>query len=183
LPDETQWFDALFEIVVRVPFYIILGRHIRDVSLNRVLSEQEISELEDEYDRDFDQSKYPTILRRYLATSIDLMFILSVFIVLAYMPGISEIDSGIKIGIGFSILFFYEAVLTSMLCTIGQKVTGIRVRKSDLGERISIIKACLRTVVKLLLGFVSFFSIPATRKRRALHDFAAGSTVIYAGRE
>jgi uncharacterized RDD family membrane protein YckC len=183
-PDQTQWYDDLFEAALRILFYLVLAGHIRDVAMNRVLSEQEISELEAGYDQDFDQSKYPTILRRYLASSIDVVFILTVFIAFFYMlNGDNDIGLIIRIMIGFSVLFLYEPVFTSRLCTIGQKITGIRVRKADSGKRLSIPEACLRTVVKLLLGLISFFSIPVTRKRRALHDFAAGSVVIYAGRE
>jgi uncharacterized RDD family membrane protein YckC len=55
---------------------------------------------------------------------------------------------------------------------------GIRVRHADSGGKISIPNACLRIVVKLLLGTVSFFLIPVTRKGRGLHDFAAGSVVL-----
>jgi hypothetical protein len=32
-----------------------------------------------------------------------------------------------------------------------------------------------------LLGYISFFFIPVTRKRRALHDFIARSVVVNAG--
>lgn len=183
LPDETQWFDAVFEIVVRVPFYIMLGMHIRDVALNRVLSEHDILRLEEEYDRDFDLSKYPSILRRYIASSVDLVFILVCVIFFAYMPGVEGVDPCIRIGGGLFMWILYETLLTTMSCTIGQKLTGIRVRKMETEKRLSIIEASLRTLVKLLLGLISFFSIPVTGKKRALHDFAAGSVVIYKGEE
>jgi len=181
LPDKTQWYDVLFISVIRIPFYFFLAGHIRDVALNRVPSDKGISGYRDRYAEDFDQSKYPTTLRRYMATFIDVVIVLSAFIALAYiLPGDNAIGSMIRIGIGVAILFIYEPVLTSRLCTIGQKIMGIRVRNADSGERISIPAAYLRTIVKLLLGLVSFFSIPLTRKRRGLHDFIAGSVVIYA---
>lgn len=184
LADKTQWYDVLFNACLGIPFYYFLAGHIRDVALNRVPSEEELSRMRDEYDEDFDQSKYPTILRRYVSTSIDMVFILILFAVfITVLQGHNDINSGMIIRIGIVLLFFYEPVLTSRLCTIGQKITGIRIRKIDSGERLSIYRACLRTIVKLALGIVSFFSIPVTRKRRALHDFPAGSVVIFSARK
>jgi len=184
ISETTQWYDAFFNALVRVPFYLVLAGHIRDVALNKVLSEQEILEQEEEHEREFDQSKYPVILRRYLATSIDALFILLIFTFLVSMlQGSNEIESRGIIWAGFFILFFYEPLFTSRLCTVGQKIMGIRVRKLDSGERLSIPNALLRSIIKFLLGIISFFSIPVTRKRRALHDFATGSVVIYAGKE
>jgi uncharacterized RDD family membrane protein YckC len=184
MPDESQWYDALFNAVLRVPFYIFLARHIRDVALNRVLSWQEITEQEEEYDQDFDQSKYPSILRRYMSTFIDVVFILLIFIAMVHVVrGQDFMYPRTLTGIGVVALFFYEPLFTSRFCTIGQRAMGIRVRKTDSGERISIPDASLRSIVKLLLGIVSFFFIPVTRKRRALHDFAAGTVVTYAGME
>lgn len=184
LPETTQWYDAFFNAVVRVPFYLVLAGHIRDVALNRVLSEEEILEQEEEHEREFDQSKYPVILRRYLATSIDVILILYIFtFLISLLQSHNENEPRGIIWMGIVILFLYEPLLTSRLCTIGQKITGIRVRQLDSGERLSVFNACIRSVVKLLLGIVSFFSIPVTRKRRALHDLAAGSVVKYSGQE
>jgi len=184
LPETAQWYDAFFNAVVRVPFYLVLAGHIRDVALNRVLSEQEILEQEEEYELEFDQTKYPVILRRYLATSIDVIIILYVFnFFISLLQSYNDNESRVMIWTGIVILFLYEPLFTSMFCTMGQKITGIRVRKLDSGERLSIPVACLRTIVKLVLGIISFFSIPVTRKRRALHDFAAGSVVKYSGQE
>jgi uncharacterized RDD family membrane protein YckC len=56
---------------------------------------------------------------------------------------------------------------------------GIRVRKKILHENISIPSAYLRIIVKLFLGLISFFTIPFSDKKRAIHDFAVDSVVIY----
>ncbi|MBN1625733.1 MAG: RDD family protein [Deltaproteobacteria bacterium] len=180
LPEMTQWYDALFNAIIRICFYIVLAGHIRDVALNRVLSEQELLEEEEENEREFDQAKYPVILRRYLATSIDIVIILYIFtFFILILQGHDEIVDRGAIWIGMLVLFLYEPIFTSRLCTIGQKIAGIRVRKPDSGERLSISNACVRSFVKLVLGIISFFTIPVTGKRRALHDFAAGSVVVY----
>lgn len=184
LPETTQWYDALYNAAVRAPLYLVLAGHIRDVALKRVMSEQELLEQEEEYEREFDQTKYPVILRRYLATSIDVVFILYAFTIFIFiLQGYNESETRGIIWIGIVILFLYEPLFTSRLCTIGQKIMGIRVRRTDSGERLSMPRACVRTIVKLMLGIISFFSIPVTRKRRAIHDFAAGSVVRYSGQE
>lgn len=184
LPDSTQWYDILFYAVLRIPFYLVLAGHIKDVALNRLPSEEEITDVRDKYPEDFDPSRYPGILRRYPATLIDAMFVLFLFVIFtSVLQGDGEFDLATRLLAGCFLLFIYEPLLTSRLCTIGQKIMGIRVRRADTGERISIPYACIRIAVKLLLCAVSFFSIPVTRKRRGLHDFAAGSVVVYAGRE
>jgi uncharacterized RDD family membrane protein YckC len=181
-PEETQWYDVLFNAVMSLSFYFFLARHIRDVAMNRVPSEEEMSDFRDEHAEDFDQSKYPAVLRRYLATSIDLTLVLSVFSVFIYVFQIyNGIASTTEFWIGIAVLFSYEPVLTGTRCTLGQRIAGIRVRKLESGEKISIPDAYIRSVVKLLLGIVSFFFIPVTRNRRALHDFIARSVVINAG--
>jgi uncharacterized RDD family membrane protein YckC len=179
LPDNTQWYDTLFYAILRIPFYLVLSKHIKDVALNRLPAEDEIHDIRDKYPEDFDITKYPPILRRYPATFIDAIFILFLYIILAdILQGDKDLDLITRILVGCSLLFLYEPILTSRLCTIGQKIMGIRVRHADSGGKISILNACIRIVVKLLLGAVSFFSIPVTRKRRGLHDFAAGSVVV-----
>jgi uncharacterized RDD family membrane protein YckC len=184
LPDYTQWYDTLFNALLRVPFYLVLAGHIKDVALNRQPSEDEVSDVRDKYPEDFDGSRYPSILRRYPATFIDGIFVLFLYIVLAdILQGSRDLGLITRLLVGCSLLFFYEPILTSRFCTIGQKIMGIRVRKADSGGKISVLNACRRIVVKLLLGVVSFFSIPVTRKGRGLHDFAAGSVVICAGGE
>lgn len=181
LTDETVWYEVLFSGLLTLLFYCLLSAHIRDVALNRVSPDKKPYKVSRKHAEDFDQSKYPTILRRYLATLIDGALILLVFVSSAYMlQGNSKIEIAIRIGIGCAIFFGYEPLFTSKLCTLGQKTMGIRIREIDTEANISVIAAYLRIVVKILVGFISFFSIPWTRKRRALHDFVAGSVVVYA---
>jgi len=123
----------------------------------------------------------PTILRRYLSTVIDTMFIIAVFIAVSYFFNSDDhIANFIRIYVLFIMLFVYEPFCTSCFCTIGQKITGIRIRTFKSNEKISIISAYLRIILKLFLGFYSLLAIPFTMDRRAIHDFAAGSVVIMA---
>jgi uncharacterized RDD family membrane protein YckC len=184
LPDSTQWYDTLFYTVFRIPFYLMVAKHIKDVAQNRLPSEEELVDVRTKYPEDFDISKYPPVIRRYPATFIDWIFILFVYIILAdIIQGGSDLKPLNRVLLFCALLLLYEPVLTSRLCTIGQKIMGIRVRKADSDGKISIVNGCIRIAVKLILCPVSFFSIPVTRKGRGLHDFAAGSVVLFAGRE
>jgi len=181
LPDETQWYDVLVNFLLKLPFYYVLATHVRDVALNKVSFAEESSSELIKHPEDFDQSKYPTILRRYMATFIDGALILLVFVSFAYLiPGNSDIEISIRRWIGCLIFFVYEPLFTSKLCTLGQKIMGIRIRGLETGAKINILEAYLRIIAKIVLGIISFFSIPWTRKRRALHDFVAGSVVVQA---
>ena len=123
---------------------------------------------------------YPSILRRYLATFIDGMFVITVLILSSYILQFeSEITTKARVIIILFMFFVYEPLCTSMFCTLGQKVMGIRVRKRSTYERISILSAYLRIVIKIFLGIISFFTIPFSEQKRGIHDFAVGSVVIY----
>jgi uncharacterized RDD family membrane protein YckC len=60
---------------------------------------------------------------------------------------------------------------------------GVRVRRFASGEKIGILHAYGRIVVKVLLGFISFLVLPLNAGRRAIHDLATGSIVINSASE
>ena len=72
--------------------------------------------------------EYPTILRRYLSTFIDGWFIIAFLIFVPYVIGDGENTLSIRIILAVIILFVYEPLFTSKLCTLGQKIMGIRIR-------------------------------------------------------
>lgn len=124
---------------------------------------------------------YPTIVRRYLSSVIDIMLIISVFILSSYLlPYNTDFTAKLRFGIWMVLVLIYEPFCTSKLCTLGQKLMGIRVRTVSKLERISLIQAYLRIVVKALLGLISFFSIMFSKRKRAIHDFASGTIVVSA---
>jgi uncharacterized RDD family membrane protein YckC len=122
---------------------------------------------------------YPSILRRYLATVIDGLLPIIVFMAVTAMFQ-KEAESGMRLHIGIAGAFFliYEPFCTSKLCTIGQLLFGMRVRRFSTRQKISLPAAYARFIVKWLLGFISFFIIGASENRRTIHDLAAGSIVI-----
>jgi uncharacterized RDD family membrane protein YckC len=124
--------------------------------------------------------EYPSILRRYFSTFIDGLFIIGMLVLWAYILDADNSTAiNIRIGIILFMFFVYEPIFTAYFCTLGQKATGIRIRKLSTGQKISIFQAYLRIIVKILLGILSFFTIPFTKNKRAIHDFAVGSLVIY----
>ncbi len=124
--------------------------------------------------------EYPVIARRYLSTLIDGLLVLSAFMFAAYLiPEQNESSRMLRILLAGTMLFIYEPLLTSRFCTAGQLLTGVRIRRAGSLERISILSAYIRLLIKIPLGLISFFTIPFTKGKRAIHDFAAGSIVIY----
>jgi uncharacterized RDD family membrane protein YckC len=123
----------------------------------------------------------PTILRRYLSTFIDGMLVLAISIALSFaIKADSTFASSARMAVYILMFLCYEPIFTSRYCTIGQKLTGIRVRTVMTLEKISIPAAFLRIFVKIFLGFISLLTIPITKDRRAVHDFASGTIVIMA---
>lgn len=122
--------------------------------------------------------EYPTILRRYLSSFIDGCFIVLSVILVPYVIGDEENTLNVRIILAVIFLFVYEPLLTSRLCTLGQRITGIRIRKFVNHERLSFPGALLRFMIKGLLGIISFFSIIFSKDKRAIHDYASDSIVI-----
>lgn len=124
--------------------------------------------------------EYPTLMRRLMASLLEFFFILLVMVAVAYLfPNEDTISRTIKVCAGLFLFFGYEPFCTSMYCTFGQYMTGIRVRKADDPEKhISIISAYIRIVLKVFLGWLSFFTMPFSDRRRAIHDHGASSVVI-----
>ena len=121
--------------------------------------------------------RFPTLVRRYGSTLIDGFFIL--FLIILAGVVLQAQGQAVRVTAFVLILFAYEPVLTSRLCTVGQRLTGVRVRRyADPEERIGILAAYVRFAVKLLLGAISFLTLAFSKEKRAIHDFAAGSIML-----
>jgi uncharacterized RDD family membrane protein YckC len=122
----------------------------------------------------------PSLVRRYGATLIDAFFIMFLMIVAGVgFQAVSEASAAPRAVVLGLILFAYEPLLTSRFCTIGQHLTGLRVRRyGNPSERIGIFAAYVRFSVKILLGAISFLTLGFTKEKRAIHDLAAGSIML-----
>src|SRR5262245_18170002 len=113
----------------------------------------------------------PSLVRRYGATLIDAFFIMFLMILAGVgFQAVSDASVTPRVVVFVLILFVYAPLLTSRLCTIGQRLTGLRVRRhADPSQRIGIIAAYVRFTVKILLGAISFLTLAVTKERRAIH--------------
>ena len=121
---------------------------------------------------------YPTLARRYFASTLDIItvIIITVFIV-KVLDGYS-IETGPIWYLVFIPAVFYEPVLTSQFMTLGQAVFGFRIRDINTGNKITLLKAYARIVIKFLLGIISLLTIPHDEKRRAIHDKAISTVAL-----
>ena len=105
---------------------------------------------------------YPNLLRRYLASIIDMLTV-SLFIYLyvkspLYSPG------GVGVLVALILLLSFEPLMTVFLCTPGQALMRFRVRHAESFTRISLGSAYLRVLTKYALGMITFF-YPAAAAR------------------
>jgi uncharacterized RDD family membrane protein YckC len=127
---------------------------------------------------------YPSILQRYLSSALDGILILCFFIGLSYVfQQDTQMSDSIRIAIFLSVFLCYEPICVSLFCTLGQRITGIRVRRLGTGDKIPLPHAFIRYFLKVMLGFISLFAIIFSERRRAIHDYASGSIVLLANDE
>jgi hypothetical protein len=123
--------------------------------------------------------EYPLLLKRYQALFIDGWIILMGAILSFTLMDGNENGQLILRILFLIVLFSYEPILTTYATTIGQKLTGIRVREMSNPQRsISLAKAYVRFFTKGILGWLSFVTIHFNPHHRAIHDFMSSSVVI-----
>lgn len=130
------------------------------------------------------QEIYPGVFVRVKAMVMDAIIILlfmaltsSFFSLFASVPSIAR-------GAAFVFIFLlYDPVFTySFGGTIGHMMVGIRVRQaSDDAKNIRIHKAFLRSLLKGMLGWISLLMIAFNEKNKAIHDYVAGTVVVFGG--
>ena len=73
----------------------------------------------------------------------------------------------------------YEPVLVSWRgYTIGHNMCGLRVVDDKSGANPSFSKALIRFFIKLFLGWASYITMAASRRKKAIHDAMTGSSVL-----
>jgi uncharacterized RDD family membrane protein YckC len=121
--------------------------------------------------------RYPSLLRRYVASLIDGSILCLAFALYMREPLHFANSQAINYW-PLLLLPLYEALLTRYLCTPGQLLMNIRVRTEPEIERVPVWRTFYRLFVKYLLGILSFVFMPAHPQKRALHDLAAETIVI-----
>lgn len=130
-------------------------------------------------------NKYPELSARIQSTFIDTLFIvLLMFVFSSILDRIHDPPEWLHIVMFVGIWMIYEPLCTTLGCTIGNYLKGIRVRSvGDISKRINIFQALIRYALKVMLGWLSFLTIHQNTERRAIHDLAAGSVMINVSRE
>jgi uncharacterized RDD family membrane protein YckC len=126
------------------------------------------------------QIEYPLLIDRIKSTLIDsVLLIVLMFCFSLILNNFKDTPDWVRIFLFTLIFIIYDPLCTSLGCTLGNYIVGLRVRrKKDLSEKINIFQAIIRYALKVLLGWISFLTINANKERRAIHDLVVGSIVI-----
>ena len=124
--------------------------------------------------------KYPSLFQRYLASTIDVVFILFLLYLYAKSP-LSKTASGATAVWPMWLFVIYEPLCNRCGTTLGQFLMGFRVRTMKEHKRVPIWRGFVRVFSKYFLGAISFIKMPIHKQRRALHDIIAGTIAINAG--
>jgi uncharacterized RDD family membrane protein YckC len=123
--------------------------------------------------------RYARFSRRLRGILLDWVITLSV-IMGALLIAASTRNDDVSRALGILVVtavLLYEPVLVSFTGgTVGHHLTNLRV-VDDRGGNVNFPKACLRMVVKDLLGWYSFLILMFTRRNQAIHDLVTRSTV------
>ena len=129
-----------------------------------------------------EQNLYAGILERIKVITIDGIVMVIFIIIATYLLSLfQEVPDSIRIIVFVFIFFIYDPLFTAFIGgTIGHYLVRIRVKKeSDENKNISFPPAVIRYLIKTFLGIISLIVVSNNEKRRALHDYIAGSVVIY----
>jgi len=127
------------------------------------------------------EDEYPPLIARLQSIFIDTMImIVAMIIVYKAIDSVASVPDWLRISLFLGIFIFYEPLCLTFGCTVGNYAKGIRVRRfSDTNQKINFFQAIIRYLVKVLLGWISFLTIHSNPSKRALHDLASGSVMIY----
>jgi uncharacterized RDD family membrane protein YckC len=127
-----------------------------------------------------DGPRYGRFLRRVQAAIIDAIVIIvaifgAVFVAVTLNSDHLARTLGFSIAIGW---LLYEPLLVALTgSTVGHYLCNLRVVDNRTGGNINFFKAVARTVLKAVLGWLSFVTMATTRRHQAIHDLATKSTV------
>jgi uncharacterized RDD family membrane protein YckC len=126
---------------------------------------------------------YPGVFDRVKAIVADgIILLVFMFAASSVFSLFETVPDFIRVFAFVFIFLLYDPLFTSFTGgTIGHRLIGIRVRKEqDETSNITFLPAVLRYILKALLGWVSLLTISGNNKGRAIHDYVAGSVVVYA---
>lgn len=122
----------------------------------------------------------PTIKTRYISMLIDILILVLIALAISSLfEMIGKVPGLVKALLFVIVVLLYEPILIASGTTVGQFFMSIRVRNfRNPDQKLTFHLAVLRTIVKILLGWLSFVTVTFNVNRRAIHDFASGSIMI-----
>jgi len=118
-------------------------------------------------------------VRAYLIDQLVLLAILAAWLLL--LPRIEGFTPAQKIFALIAPMLLAEPCLVSLTGgTIGHHLMRLRIRDARADRNLGLVRATLRAVLRLMLGWLSLLFMLATRRREALHDVLLGSVVVVA---
>lgn len=125
---------------------------------------------------------YPTLPDRIKAVIVDAIVMIVLMLAVTYLFEAIKTTPNMARAIAFLFIFvFYDPIFTSSFGgTIGHMLIGIRVKRDrDQTKNIQFHLAIIRFIIKALLGWISLITVTSNPKRKAIHDIAVKSIVIY----
>jgi uncharacterized RDD family membrane protein YckC len=127
-------------------------------------------------------TKYPGVFDRVKAVVIDgVILILLSMLITDIFSSFSSVPS-IARAVAFVVIFIlYDPLLVCITGgTIGHKFIGLRVKQeANPLKNIPFSLALVRFLLKWTLGWISLLTVMGSKKRKAIHDIAVKSVVIY----
>jgi uncharacterized RDD family membrane protein YckC len=127
-----------------------------------------------------DQPIYARFMARLRALYIDAIIMMVVAFGVLFVAVMLRSDNIARF-LGFTVVaawLLYEPLLVSFAGgTIGHRRTNLRVVDDRTHGNVGLLKAIVRTVIKGVLGWVSFVTMLTTRRSQAIHDLLTGSTM------
>ena len=125
--------------------------------------------------------RYATFTRRFRALVIDMLCVWSLVIVLLFLgdavrsiPGATHLTWLLML----AVFLLYDPLQVSRRgATIGHAAARLRVVDARTGRWPSFALAFARSLVKSILGLISFFTMELTRRHQAVHDMLTHTTV------
>lgn len=129
------------------------------------------------------KKKYAILPDRIKAVVIDSIILIALMFAVTEIFALFEVVPNFFRIMAFIFIFvLYDPILTVKYgATVGHSFSNIVVKnEKDHTKNITFPKALIRFLVKFSLGWISLVTVTGNEKRKAIHDFAAGSIVIEA---
>lgn len=125
---------------------------------------------------------YPGVSARVKAIFTDsLILIVMMLVMSAVFSSFENVAEQLRILAMVFIFFLYDPIFTSLTGgTLGHRLMGLRVKDAaDHKNNINFFQAFIRFLLKATLGWISLLTVQGNSKRKAMHDMAVGSVVVF----